>query len=147
MFEAVPKSEALQARRFRGFIALDDVKFQPGEQCRGHCTFDSGLCGFTNDASSNFDWSVGRGSANPNTGPQRDHSSFTTNRVTGATYKNYHCAICNGDTGVSLETSLGSDEVSPETSGARQQLSSLQFWTPRLECPTLEVSSDWSIAQ
>ena len=63
-----------------------------------------------------------------------------TNRVTGATYKNYHCAICNGDTGVSLETSLGSDEVSPETSEARQQLSSLQFWTPRLECPTLEVS-------
>ena len=26
----------------------------------------------------------GRGSNNPNTGPQRDHSSFTTNRVTGA---------------------------------------------------------------
>ena len=26
----------------------------------------------------------GRGSNDPNTGPQRDHSSFTTNRVTGA---------------------------------------------------------------
>ena len=26
----------------------------------------------------------GRGSNNPNTGPQRDHSSFSTNRITGA---------------------------------------------------------------
>ncbi len=26
----------------------------------------------------------GRGSNNPNTGPQRDHSSFATNRITGA---------------------------------------------------------------
>ena len=26
----------------------------------------------------------GRGSNNPNTGPQRDHASFATNRVTGA---------------------------------------------------------------
>ena len=58
MFEAVPKSEALQARRFRGFIALDDVKFQPGEQCRGHCTFDSGLCKFSNDQSGQFQWQV-----------------------------------------------------------------------------------------
>ena len=28
--------------------------------------------------------SQGRGSNNPNTGPQRDHASFATNRVTGA---------------------------------------------------------------
>ena len=76
----------------------------------GHCTFDSGLCKFSNDPAANFDWKVvsneqwhdgimtdmteyfahrkyfhqGRGSNNPNTGPQRDHASFATNRVTGA---------------------------------------------------------------
>ena len=31
-----------------------------------------------------FDFFKGRGSNNSNTGPQRDHSSFSTNRVTGA---------------------------------------------------------------
>ena len=31
-----------------------------------------------------FIYFQGRGSNNPNTGPQRDHASFATNRVTGA---------------------------------------------------------------
>jgi len=84
IFEAIPKPESTQARRYRGFIAVDDIKLNPGEQCKGHCTFDSGLCKFSNDQSGNFEWLVGRGSNDPNTGPQRDHSSFTTNRVTGA---------------------------------------------------------------
>ena len=38
-----------------------------------------------------------------------------TNNVSGVTYRNYYCAICNFD------ASLGT----------------LQFWRPRLECPTL----------
>ena len=101
IFEAIPKSESTQARRYRGYIAIDEIKFNTGDQCKGHCTFDSGLCKFVNDQSGNFQWKVvsfqqycqslanficfkGRGSNNPNTGPQRDHSSFSTNRVTGA---------------------------------------------------------------
>jgi len=88
ILEAIPKSESSPVRRYRGFIAVDEVKFGGGSDCRGHCTFDSGLCNFINDKSStgeaNFEWIVGRGSNDPNTGPQRDHSSFSTNRVTGA---------------------------------------------------------------
>lgn len=84
ILEAIPKPETTQVRRYRGYIAVDEIKFRPGSACKGHCTFDSGFCKFTNDPSANFQWMVGRGSDNPNTGPQRDHSSFATNRVTGA---------------------------------------------------------------
>merc|ERR1719232_2458053 len=45
-------------------------------------------------------------------------------------YKNYYCAICNGDTGVKVDDE-GDDEED-------QGVTNLQFWTPRLECPTLE---------
>jgi len=82
--EAIPVLESNQARRFRGYIAIDNIQFKAGDQCKGHCTFDSGFCGFSNDAQGNFQWQVGRGSNNPNTGPQRDHASFSTNRITGA---------------------------------------------------------------
>lgn len=84
ILEAIPKDETDQARRYRGYIAVDDLLFQSGDACQGHCTFDSGLCGFANDQRDDFDWHVGRGSENPNTGPIRDHSSFSSNRVTGA---------------------------------------------------------------
>ncbi|XP_023328229.1 MAM and LDL-receptor class A domain-containing protein 1 [Eurytemora carolleeae] len=84
IIEAIPVSESNQARRYRGYMAVDDIVFKAGDECSGHCTFDSGLCGFKNEAEGNFNWEVGRGSNNPNTGPQRDHSSFSTNRITGA---------------------------------------------------------------
>ena len=58
IFEAIPKSEADQARRYRGYIAVDSVEFRSGDECKGHCTFDSGLCKFSNDPSGNFDWKV-----------------------------------------------------------------------------------------
>ena len=58
MFEAIPKSEEDQARRYRGYIAIDDIKFNSGDECKGHCTFDSGLCKFSNDQSGNFEWQV-----------------------------------------------------------------------------------------
>ena len=58
IFEAIPKDETDQARRYRGYIALDDVNFKPGSHCRGHCTFDAGLCGFKNSDRADFDWSV-----------------------------------------------------------------------------------------
>ena len=123
ILEAIPKAESSQARRYRGYIAVDDIQFNTGEECRGHCTFDSGLCGFTNDASSNFDWSVGRGSANPNTGPQRDHSSFTTNRVTGAfAYIEAGYPRRPGD-----KAQLVSEEVPATDSGDGPMC--LRFWT------------------
>lgn len=58
IFEAIPKDETDQARRYRGYIALDDVNFKSGSNCRGHCTFDAGLCGFKNSDRADFDWSV-----------------------------------------------------------------------------------------
>ena len=56
--EAIPKDETDQSRRYRGFIAVDDVKFESGDKCAGHCTFDSGLCGFQNSDRADFDWEV-----------------------------------------------------------------------------------------
>ncbi|XP_040565755.1 MAM and LDL-receptor class A domain-containing protein 1 isoform X2 [Lepeophtheirus salmonis] len=84
VFEAIPKDETDQGRRFRGFIAIDEIKFMSGDKCSGHCSFDAGFCGFTNAEKADFDWMVSRGSSNPNTGPIRDHSSFSTNKVTGS---------------------------------------------------------------
>ena len=37
---------------------MDEIKFNPGDKCKGHCTFDSGLCKFSNDQSGNFLWQV-----------------------------------------------------------------------------------------
>ena len=59
ILEAIPKDETDQARRYRGYIAVDDLYFDSGEACQGHCTFDSGMCGFLNDNSrDDFDWKV-----------------------------------------------------------------------------------------
>ncbi len=57
--EAIPKDETDQARRYRGYIAIDDLFFDVGDACQGHCTFDSGMCGFLNDnTKDDFDWQV-----------------------------------------------------------------------------------------
>ena len=59
ILEAIPKDETDQARRYRGYIAVDDLYFDSGDSCQGHCTFDSGMCGFLNDNSrDDFDWTV-----------------------------------------------------------------------------------------
>ena len=58
LLEAIPKAEADQGRRYRGFIAIDDIQFRAGDECSGHCTFDSGLCKFSNDPNGNFEWQV-----------------------------------------------------------------------------------------
>ena len=60
LLEAIPKAEADQGRRYRGFIAIDDIQFRAGDECSGHCTFDSGLCKFSNDPNGNFEWQVVR---------------------------------------------------------------------------------------
>ena len=60
MLEAIPKDESQMARRFRGYIAVDGLKFESGDKCRGQCNFDAGLCdGFTNEqARDDFDWQL-----------------------------------------------------------------------------------------
>ena len=58
IMEAIPMAETTQVRRYRGYIAIDEIKFRGGHECKGHCTFDSGFCKFANDPSANFAWEV-----------------------------------------------------------------------------------------
>ncbi|XP_028968615.1 MAM and LDL-receptor class A domain-containing protein 1 [Galendromus occidentalis] len=87
-FEGIPKRTGDSTRRFRGFIALDDIVFdrmgEAGDNCLGHCTFEGGFCGWTNaDTGDDFNWDQGRGSQSFLTGPQRDYSSFGKDERTG----------------------------------------------------------------
>ncbi|XP_075731768.1 MAM and LDL-receptor class A domain-containing protein 1 isoform X1 [Rhipicephalus microplus] len=87
-FEAVPKPRGDPARKFRGYIALDDILFdrmeEAGDNCLGHCTFEGGYCGWQNaDTDDDFNWEQGRGSQSFLTGPSRDYSSFGKDEMTG----------------------------------------------------------------
>ena len=38
---------------------IDDLFFDDGDACQGHCTFDSGMCGFLNEnTKDDFNWEV-----------------------------------------------------------------------------------------
>ncbi|XP_046406809.1 MAM and LDL-receptor class A domain-containing protein 1-like [Ischnura elegans] len=76
VFESIAKEQTESFRKYRGFVAVDNVALKPGLDCRGHCTFEGGLCSWTDDEDDDFDWSLGRGSRNPSTGPATDRSSF-----------------------------------------------------------------------
>ncbi|XP_054280218.1 MAM and LDL-receptor class A domain-containing protein 1-like [Macrosteles quadrilineatus] len=76
VFEGVAKELPDPYRKYRGYVAVDSIMLKPGSECKGHCTFEGGFCGWTNDANDDFDWSLGRGSRNPSTGPATDRSSF-----------------------------------------------------------------------
>ncbi|PNF30522.1 hypothetical protein B7P43_G09951 [Cryptotermes secundus] len=76
VFEGIAKESSDAYRRFRGFVAVDNVALKMGLGCKGHCTFEGGFCGWTNDEEDDFDWSLGRGSHNPSTGPATDRTSF-----------------------------------------------------------------------
>lgn len=87
-FEAVPKRRGDPARKFRGYIGLDDILFdrmeEAGDNCLGHCTFEGGYCGWQNaDTDDDFNWEQGRGSQSFLTGPSRDYSSFGKDEMTG----------------------------------------------------------------
>ncbi|XP_022647154.1 MAM and LDL-receptor class A domain-containing protein 1-like isoform X1 [Varroa destructor] len=87
-FEGIPKRAKDPSRRFRGYVALDDIVFdkmeEAGDNCLGHCTFEGGFCGWTNaDTGDDFNWDQGRGSQSFLTGPQRDYSSFGKDEKTG----------------------------------------------------------------
>ncbi|XP_015904973.1 MAM and LDL-receptor class A domain-containing protein 1 [Parasteatoda tepidariorum] len=88
VFEAVTKATNDPARPFRGYIALDDMVFQKMgspdlDNCFGHCTFEGGFCGWTNDVEDDFDWELGRSSKSFLTGPSRDFSSYNRDEQTG----------------------------------------------------------------
>ncbi|XP_063218533.1 MAM and LDL-receptor class A domain-containing protein 1-like [Bacillus rossius redtenbacheri] len=83
VFEAVAKDASDAYRRYRGHVAVDNVGLKPGSECRGHCTFESGFCDWKNDEENDFDWTLGRGSHNPSTGPATDRSSFMHGGVEG----------------------------------------------------------------
>ncbi|TRY69298.1 hypothetical protein TCAL_13480 [Tigriopus californicus] len=62
------------------------------------------------------DWehsNIQRACENPNEVSDPFGTTPVTNSETGATYRNFYCAVCNADS------------------------KSIQFWKPRLECPTL----------
>lgn len=52
----------------------------------GHCTFEGGFCGWTNDVEDDFDWELGRSSRSFLTGPSRDFSSYNRDEQTGKTF-------------------------------------------------------------
>ncbi|KAH6919573.1 hypothetical protein HPB50_029439 [Hyalomma asiaticum] len=96
-FEAVPKQRGDPARKFRGYIALDDILFdrmeEAGDNCLGHCTFEGGYCGWQNaDTDDDFNWEQGRGSQSFLTGPSRDYSSFGKDEMTGGSLLMCHLA-------------------------------------------------------
>ncbi|GIY01095.1 MAM and LDL-receptor class A domain-containing protein 2 [Caerostris darwini] len=86
LFEAVATNQSLKKLNYRGYVALDDVRFDTipnSEVCIGHCTFEGGFCDWNNMDEDDFDWELGRGSNSFLTGPPRDYSSFGKNEQTG----------------------------------------------------------------
>lgn len=58
VFEGLSKESTDAYRKFRGYVAVDNIALQPGAECRGHCTFEGGFCGWTNDEDDDFDWTL-----------------------------------------------------------------------------------------
>ena len=72
--------EGTVGKSYKGDIALDDISVQNG-RCppQALCTFeDPGLCGWSNIAGDNFDWTRKSGKTGSfGTGPSSDHSYGT----------------------------------------------------------------------
>ncbi|KAL0267745.1 UNVERIFIED_CONTAM: hypothetical protein PYX00_009926 [Menopon gallinae] len=75
VFEGVAKDIGDPFRKYRGYVALDNIARKPGTECKGHCTFEGGFCTWFNEDGDDFQWSLGRGSNNPSTGPATDRTS------------------------------------------------------------------------
>lgn len=54
--EGIPIERSDLRRQFRGYIAVDELKFSPAEQCDGFCNFEGGFCEWTQDSNDDFDW-------------------------------------------------------------------------------------------
>ncbi|XP_069937459.1 MAM and LDL-receptor class A domain-containing protein 1-like, partial [Cherax quadricarinatus] len=83
IFEGIPVDTSDLSRRFRGYIALDELSFADPTQCSVFCNFEGGTCSWTQDTNDDFDWTLSRGSLNPSTGPPRDRSSFAKDEMMG----------------------------------------------------------------
>ncbi|MGH0142971.1 UNVERIFIED_CONTAM: hypothetical protein FKN15_017285 [Acipenser sinensis] len=69
--------EAVRENKWAGVIALDDISFNTGPcPSARDCDFENGQCGFSKDASSDLDWTLGSGLVTPS-GPSTDHSYGT----------------------------------------------------------------------
>ncbi|GLG93676.1 Uncharacterized protein GBIM_01019 [Gryllus bimaculatus] len=122
VFEGLAKDVNDAYRKFRGFNALDNIGLKEGSQCKGHCTFEGGFCGWTNDEEDDFDWALGRGSRNPSTGPATDRTSFKHGGAEGGyAYIDSGFPRRPGDT-----ARLNSPEMEP--TGPDSPLC-LRFWT------------------
>ena len=72
--------EGVRGYGYLGDIAIDDIGMTPGS-CAGvaTCDFESGVCGWMQLTSDDFDWTRKRGSTpSSNTGPTVDHTLKTT---------------------------------------------------------------------
>lgn len=58
VFEGVAKELPDPYRKYRGYVAVDSIMLKPGSECKGHCTFEGGFCGWTNEANDDFDWAL-----------------------------------------------------------------------------------------
>lgn len=75
-FEAIVDNSAQGQRRLRGHFVLDNVDLGTWKEreddenvnenpetlmvnpCSGHCNFDGGFCGWSNDQEDDFDWTL-----------------------------------------------------------------------------------------
>ncbi|KAK7473655.1 hypothetical protein BaRGS_00035133, partial [Batillaria attramentaria] len=70
--------EGVRGPSYKGDIGLDDIRATPGNCAVSGgvtCTFENGLCGWTQDTSDNFDWLSHTGkTGSTGTGPSSDHT-------------------------------------------------------------------------
>jgi len=58
VFEGIAKDLPDPFRKFRGYVAVDNIAIKQGLDCKGHCTFEGGFCGWINDEDDDFNWSL-----------------------------------------------------------------------------------------
>ena len=58
VFEGIAKDLPDPHRKYRGYVAVDNIVIKPGSECKGHCTFEGGFCSWSNEENDDFDWSL-----------------------------------------------------------------------------------------
>lgn len=58
VFEGVAKDLPDPFRKFRGYVAVDNIAIKQGLECKSHCTFEGGFCGWINNEDDDFNWSL-----------------------------------------------------------------------------------------
>ncbi|XP_060847650.1 MAM and LDL-receptor class A domain-containing protein 1-like isoform X1 [Rhopalosiphum padi] len=122
VFEGIAKDLPDPFRKFRGYVAVDNIAIKQGLDCKGHCTFEGGFCGWINDEDDDFNWSLGRGSKNPSTGPATDRSSFIYGGMEGG-YAFIDSSYPRRPGDMARMSSMEFDPTGPDTPLC------LRFWT------------------